>query len=228
MIENFYIVATPIGNYNDITIRAIEILKNVDFIVCEEEREYRKLFSYLKIDIKKYIICNEHSGHREKEATELVIDLLRKGEIGALISDCGTPLFEDPGFALINAIRENGFLIVSIPGANSLITALSLSPFPIKDFYFAGFIPKKDNEREKFILDNLKRKEMIIFMETPYRLINLLDLLKKTLKNRKIYLPLDLTTKKEKLFYGNINEVYEKIKKSNTTKAEFLIIIERK
>ena len=225
MNENFYIVATPIGDYNDITLRAIEILKNIDFIVCEEEKEYRKLFSYLKIDIKKYIVCNEHS---EKEAIELTIDLLRKGEKGALISDCGTPLFEDPGFVLINAIREKGFLITSLPGANSLITALSLAPFPIKDFYFAGFIPKKGIERERFILNNLKRKEIVIFMETPYRLINLLDLLKKTLNNRKVYIPLDLTMKQERLFYGNINDVYEKIKESNITKGEFLIIIEGK
>ncbi len=225
MTPNFYIVATPIGDYKDISVRALEVLKEADFIVCEEEREYRRLFSYLNIDIKKYIVCNEHG---EKEAIELTLELLKKGEKGALVSDCGTPLFEDPGFSLINAIRKSGFSITSLPGANSLITALSLSPFTIKDFYFAGFIPKKGEEREQFLSKNLKRREMIIFMEAPYRLLSLLELLKKFLGNRRVYVPINLTQSSEKLFYGKIDDVYNKIKSANITKAEFLIIIEGK
>ena len=184
---DFFIIATPIGNFEDITLRAVKILKKVDFIVCEEEREYRKLFSNLKIKEKKYVLCNEHN---ESDAIDLVIPLLKNGEKGALISDCGTPIFEDPGFKLIETIRKNKFKVTSIPGANSLILSLSLSPFEIKNFYYNGFLPKKTDEREKEIIKILNRNEAIVLIESPYRLKNILELLKKNiLHSRDIFNP---------------------------------------
>jgi len=220
---NLYIVATPIGNFKDIGIRAKEILESVSFIVCENENEYKRLFGYLSIKPKKFVLYTQKN---ELEAISLTIDLLKQGEVGALISDCGTPLFEDPGFGLINAVRNNNFRVTSIPGANSLVTALSLSPFRVKDFYFAGFLPIKNEQREKELLSIIKRKETIIFMEAPYRLKNILELINKYIKNRKIYIPYNLTMEDEFLFYGTPAEVICLIENKNITKGEFLIIIE--
>lgn len=225
MIANFYIVGLPIGNYNDITLRAIQVLKDVDFIVCESEKEYKKLCFSLNIILKKFIVCNKNL---EKEAIVLTLDLLKKGENGALISDCGTPLLEDPGFILINAIRSNGYKIVSVPGPNSIITAITLSPFKIKDFYFAGFLSQKNEKREKEIKDLIKRKETIILMEAPYRLYNILALFKKIIPDRNIYVPFDLTMENERIFYGKASDIEKDMLKQNIKSGEFLIVIEKK
>ena len=218
----FYIVATPIGNYKDITYRAVEILSQVDFIVCEHEKEFKKLFSVLKIDEKKYIVSDKK---REESTISIVIDLLKKGENGAIISDCGTPLFEDPGFNLIDSIRREKFSIVSIPGANSLITAITLAPFQIKKYYFAGFISREKNEREKEVNKLLSRKETVILMESPHRLQNILELLEKYASNRTIFIPINLTLESEKLYYGNVKTVKKMIISDNIEKCEFLIVI---
>jgi len=222
---DFYIIATPIGNYKDISLRSLETLKTVDFIVCEEEREYKKLSGILGCGLKKFVVCNEHN---ESEAVEISLELLKKGEVGALVSDCGTPLFEDPGFQLLNALRNNNYRLTSLPGANSMLTALPLCPFRIKDFYFAGFLPKKKEDREKHLINLLKRAEPIILMEAPYRLKNILELLKLHLKNRKIFIPFNLTMEDEQLFYGSVIEVENKLNKMNIEKGEYLIFIERK
>ncbi|MCK4798413.1 MAG: 16S rRNA (cytidine(1402)-2'-O)-methyltransferase [Spirochaetes bacterium] len=220
---NFYIIATPIGNYEDITLRAINILKKVDFIVCEQEREYKKLFGIVGIKEKKFILCNEHN---EEESIDMVIPLLKKGEKGALISDCGTPLFEDPGFKLVESIRKNGYKITSLPGANSLITTLSLSPFKINKFYYAGFLPQKKEERKIELLRLLKRKEAIILIEAPYRLKNILSLLKELIYSRRIFISYNLTMADEELFWGSPIEVEQMILSKKINKGEFLVIIE--
>lgn len=222
---NFYVVATPIGNYEDITLRALNILKDVDFIVCEEEKEYKKLFGILGIKEKKYILCNEHN---ENEAIEIILPLLKNGEKGALISDCGTPLFEDPGFKLIKEIRKNNHKITALPGANSIITALSLSPFKIKDFYYAGRLSQKTEDKNREIPRLLKRDEAIIIIDTPYRLMNIISLLKKFDNNRKIFLSYNLTMKDEELIWGKPDIVEKEIIKKNIKKGEFVVIIEPK
>lgn len=221
---NFYIVATPIGNYGDITLRAIEILKNVDFIVCEQEKEYRKLFGMLGIKEKKYILCNEHN---EKEAIELTIPLLKKGEKGALISDCGTPLYEDPGFKLVENIRRRKLTVTSVPGVSSLMTAISLSPFKIDRFYYAGFLPKKDADRRVKLKSLLKNKEIMVFIEAPYRLKNTILILKELASNRMIFIAYDLTMESEELIWGIPNEVDKELDKKNIKKGEFILIINK-
>ncbi len=222
---HFYIVATPIGNYDDITLRAINVLKEVDFIVCEEEKEYKRLFGILGIKEKKYILCNEHN---ENEAIEIILPLLKNGEKGALISDCGTPLFEDPGFKLIKEIRKNNYKITALPGANSIINALSLSPFKIKDFYYAGRLSQKTEDKNKEISKLLKREEAIIIIDTPYRLMNIISLLKKFDNNRKIFLSYNLTMEDEELIWGKPDFVEKETIKKNIKKGEFVIIIEPK
>jgi 16S rRNA (cytidine1402-2'-O)-methyltransferase len=168
-------------------------------------------------------LCNEHN---EKEAIELTLDLLKKGEIGALISDCGTPLIEDPGFELIKSLKACKQKITSVPGANSIVNGIVLAPFKIKDFYFAGFLPKKNEERETKLKKLLERNETVIFMESPYRLRNIIELLKKNLKKRKIYIPFNMTMESEDFFYGSPDEIMSILESKNITKGEFLIFIE--
>ncbi|MBP7553819.1 MAG: 16S rRNA (cytidine(1402)-2'-O)-methyltransferase [Spirochaetes bacterium] len=222
-MSDFYIVATPIGNYKDITFRAQEILQKVDFIACESEKEYDRLFGALRIPKKKFVVCSRDN---EREAMEISYDLLKKGESGALISDCGTPLFEDPGFELLSFLRKKNIKIITIPGVNSIITALTLAPFKVKDFYFAGFISQKREIREKEIDLLLKRRETIILMESPYRLKNILELLRNRLKNRAVFVSYNLTQTDETLFYGDIAKVEKEISMKNINKGEYLIIIE--
>lgn len=220
---NFYIVATPIGNYQDITLRALQTLEKADFIVCEEEREYKKLFGILGLREKKYIVCNEHN---EDEAIELVLPLLKNTETGALISDCGTPLFEDPGFKLIKAVRENGFKITSLPGPNSLITALTLACFKIKDFYYTGLLPKNKEQRQEALLTISRRKEAVVIIDAPYRLLELINSIKEVLPNRKVFLAYNLTLENETLFYGKSEEIFSSLTQKGIKKGEYIIIIE--
>lgn len=220
---NFYIVATPIGNYEDITLRALKILKSVDFIVCEQEKEYKKLFSILKIEEKKFILCNEHY---EKESIELAIPLLKNGEKGALISDCGTPLFEDPGFKLLQTIRREGFSVTALPGANSIITALSLAPFKVKDFYYSGLLPRNNDDRQKRLIKILKRRESIVIIESPYRLLKILSAIADINSKRKVFLAYNLTMENEFLIWGSPGKIKQNLQKQNIKKGEFIIIVE--
>ena len=230
-IPKFFIIATPIGDYQDITFRAVEVLKSVDFIVCEHEREYQKLCGMLQIPQKKYIVSDRK---REQSAIPMILECLRKGEVGGLVSDCGTPLFEDPGYRVLDAIRHENWKtpkkpiaeIVSLPGPNSIITALTLAPFEIKDFYFAGFITRDNDKRSSELGRLLKRRETIIFMESPYRLQNTLELLKKLAGSRNVYIPFDLTLPTRKLYYGKADKVAASVAKDGIDKGEFIVVVE--
>ncbi|MCG8571539.1 MAG: SAM-dependent methyltransferase [Spirochaetes bacterium] len=224
-MADLYIIATPIGNYQDITLRAIEKLKCVDFIICEHEKEYKRLFSALHIPLKEYILCQRKN---EQEAIDLSLELLNENKNGALISDCGTPLFADPGFRLIQAVRNINHNIISLPGPSSLLMAMTLSPFKIDDFYYAQFLPQNNQQREKAIQVLLKRTETIILLETPYRLHNLLTLLVRFCKHRKVFIPFNLTTTEERIIWGTPDFVKKQVSDLGIKKAEFLVMIERK
>jgi 16S rRNA (cytidine1402-2'-O)-methyltransferase len=220
---SIYIVSVPIGNWADITRRAIEILDCVDFIICEHEREYDALFGRLGLSRKKYIIYRHKNEH---EALELVLDALKDNERGALITDCGTPAFEDPGQELVREITSRGYTVTAVPGPSSLMTGLSLCPFPISDFYFAGFIPRNGGERENALKRLVSMKETVIFLETPYRFRNTLELLKKHCPNRRIFVPCNLTMDNEHLFSGYPGDVWNDVVSSGLEKCEFLVFLE--
>ena len=222
---DFYIIATPIGNYDDISIRALKILKEADFVVCESEKEYKKLFSILSLEEKKYFLCNEHD---ESEAIELALPLLERGEKGVLISDCGTPLFEDPGHKFLSEITKKGFKVSSVPGANALMTALSLSPFKITHFYYAGRISPRNYERKSELTNLLKRDETIIIIETPYRLENIVSLFKEINAKRRLFIAYNLTMDNEELIWGYPDEIEKILKSKNISKGEFIVVVEEK
>lgn len=219
----FYIVPTPLGNPEDITLRAVRVLKEVDFVVCEHHKEYIRLAVGLQIPVKEWIECQRKD---TDSCLERLDELLSAGKTGALVSDCGSPVFEDPGFPVLRYVAGKKIELVSLPGANSLITALPLSPFEIRSFYFAGFISQKKGLREQDLRALLKRKEWVILLETPYRLKNILELMKNFTPKRHIVLPFNLTLPDETVYCGNAGEILKALANDKKDKGEFLIMIE--
>lgn len=223
-LSKLYIVSTPIGNYEDITLRAVRILKEVDFIICEEFKEARRLLSHLKIN-KDLFSINEHN--ENENADEIILKLV-EGKSAALISDCGTPLFSDPGHLLVQLAIQNRIEVIPVPGASSILSALVGSAISFDKFYYYGWLSPKKDIRKKQILDLKKRKEVIVLMDTPYRLRTLLeDVAKLWSKNIPIVLAYELTNAKEKFYRGTCEEVFRLAVKENL-KGEFVMIVNNK
>jgi len=221
MKPKLYIVSTPIGNYEDITLRALRILKECDFIICEEFKEARRLLSNYKIE-KELFSLNEHN--ENDSANELILKLL-EGKTAALISDCGTPLFSDPGHLLVDLALQNRIEVVPVPGASSLLTALVGSGLDFEKFYYYGWLSPKKDIRRKQLLDLRKRRETIVFMDTPYRLKTLLkDIVKLLGSNIPCVLAFELTKEKEKFYRGNAQNILSAVERENL-KGEFVLIL---
>jgi len=226
-----YIVATPIGNLDDITFRAINILKSVDCILCEDTRQSQKLLSNFDIKNKKLISYHQHSDNKKIDE---IIKMLEQGMNIALITDAGTPCISDPGYVLIKDVREilgDDVKIIPIPGASAVISALSVSGFNLTTFNFLGFIPNK-NGREKFIKNITKNKENVFcFYESCYRIEKLLEQVEKIFKEenqekRNIFIIREITKMFETSYSGNILEIKEKMK-IGKLKGEFVVVIDR-
>ena len=222
--SKLYIVSTPIGNYDDITLRAINILHEVDFIICEEYKEAKRLLNHLKIE-KELHSLNEHN---EKEFSFDLLKLIQEKKFAALISDCGTPLFSDPGITLVNLCIESGIEIIPIPGASSLMAALVGSGFNINKFYFAGWLSPKSDLRKKELLRLKGIKELIIIMETPYRLKSILnDITKVFSEKTKGVIAFNLTLPTEQFYRGSIKDLLKLVEEKNL-KGEFVLMIDNK
>ena len=215
-----FIVATPIGNYGDITLRALETLKSADAVACEEFREGSTLLKKLGISEKKLMILNEHN---EKEGTEDIIQALLSGQTIALVSDCGTPAFADPGTSLVKRCVDYGIPVSSVPGASSLMAAISLSPLPLKEFYFAGFLPRAESERREKLAFIKTLRIPVVLMDTPYRMGKLLNEIGLSFgKNRQVTLAVDLTLPSENLLHGPVGEITKRVQER---KCEFILIV---
>lgn len=224
MNNKLYLVSTPIGNYDDITLRALKILKSVDFVICEEYKQARRLFSHFEIE-KELVDLNEHN---EKETAQEVARKILEGKSAALISDCGTPLFSDPGHLLVDYCISFQIPIVPVPGANSLLPALIGSGFDFEKFYHYGWLSPKKEERKKELFDLKKIKEIIVVMETPYRAKALLaDISKIFGPKQQIVLAYKLTMPEEKYFRGTASEILKIFEKENL-KGEFVLLINNK
>lgn len=214
-----YIVATPIGNPKDITLRALDILKKVDVVICEEYRQGSKLLHQLGVE-NDLITLNEHN---EAEEAQNILVRLAKGETMAIISDAGTPVFADPGQRLLELLYQAGIPVSPIPGPASLMAALSLCDFPITRFVFAGFPPRKTELREKFLSDYKSVTVPLVLMDTPYRLTKMLEEVQTVFgKNQQILLACDMTLKKESIYRGAVSEVLPKV---SGQKREFILIL---
>lgn len=214
-----YLVATPIGNLSDITLRAIEVLKKVDLIAAEDTRHTLKLLNHL--NISKPMIS--YYRHNEEIKSEKLIEKLLKGNNIALVSDAGTPGISDPGEEIIKKAIEKEIKIVPIPGACALINALIISGIKSKEFVFLGFLPTNKKLRNNKLVEIEKENKTIIIYEAPHKLINTLKDLEKLLKDRKIVLVKEITKIHEKVIRGTAKELIEKI---DSPKGEFVIIIE--
>lgn len=221
MKRKLFLVSTPIGNYEDITLRALDILKNVDLIICEEYKAARKLLSHYKIN-KELITLNEHN--ESEIANEILLRILEENT-AALISDCGTPLFSDPGHLLVDLCITQGIEVVPVPGASSLLPALIGSGYDIEKFYYYGWLSAKKDIRRKQLLDLRRIKEVIVLMDTPYRLKRLLSDVVKIFGNATpVVLAFELTMKDEKFYRGSAQKVLN-IAEKNNLKGEFVLIV---
>ena len=201
-LNNLYIVSTPIGNLDDITLRAIEVLKNSDIILCEDTRRSLKLLSHYKI--KKKLIS--YHKFNEKKQLSNIIEHIKQGKILSLISDAGTPLLSDPGKLLINDCLKNKINIVPIPGASSIIASMSVTGFSDK-FLFYGFLPKTENELEKALKSLSNINDSIIFFSPSIKLSFYLKKFKKFFFDRKIMIAKEISKIHEEFFRGEVNNI---------------------
>jgi len=221
MNTKLYIVSTPIGNYEDITLRALNTLKEVDFVICEEFKEARRFLSHYKIE-KELVALNEHN---EEEASREVLEKIKEGKSAALISDCGTPLFSDPGTRLVQMCIDAKIDVVPVPGASSIMSALVGSGFRLDKFYFAGWLSPKSEIRKKELLRLKNIKEIIVLMETPYRLKAILADVSKIFGEKvNIVVTFDLTLPKEQFLRGTAPHIL-KIAEEKKLKGEFVLLI---
>ena len=214
-----YIVATPIGNLEDITFRAIRTLKEVDIIAAEDTRQTLKLLNYY--EISKPLIS--YHRHNEEIRSDLLIEKLEEGKNIAVVSDAGTPGICDPGEKIVKKAIEKDIKIIPIPGACAMINALVASGIETKEFIFLGFLPTNKKNRKEKLNEILNSNKTIILYEAPHKMKNTLEDLSEILSDRKIVLARELTKIHEEFIRGDINNILEKIDK---LKGEMILIIE--
>ncbi len=201
-----YIVATPIGNLDDITYRAVQVLKEVDAIAAEDTRHSKKLMQHLGVTTP-LVALHEHN---ENALSEKIIKRLERGESLALISDAGTPLISDPGFPLVNQAHKAGLKIIPVPGASSVLAALSVSGLPTDRFVFEGFLPSKKTARQNRLRELEKETRTLILFETPHRIaVALADLTEVLGEDREIVIARELTKTHEEVIRGSVGQVLE-------------------
>ena len=220
ILENkLYIVSTPIGNLGDITLRAVETLKSVDFIACEDTRVTSIILNHFNIKKELYSL----NATSEKFKAQKVVERIKDGESCALVSDAGTPGISDPGTRLINlAIKEN-IDVVSIPGATALIAALSLSGLPINSFVFEGFLPNKKGRQKKLKMLADEERTIVLY-ESTYRIKKLIDELAELMPDRLLVVCRELTKKFEEVIRGTAKSIQSQLE-NHTLKGEFVVVI---
>ena len=218
MSGELYLVATPISNLEDITIRAKKVLESVDFIAAEDTRHTLKLLNYL--NISKPLIS--YYKQNEKTKSDTIIKRILNGENAAVVSDAGTPAISDPGEEIVKVAIENGIKIIPIPGACALINALICSGISSREFCFIGFLSAIKKEKKEKLQELKTETKTIIFYEAPHKLINTLEMIYEILGDRKITLARELTKIHEEFIYGNVSEILKNIE----PKGEYVLILE--
>ena len=213
-----YLVATPIGNLEDITFRAINTLKMVDIIYCEDTRTSLKLLNHydIKVPLHSYHLFNEN------EISNKIINNINEGKNVAIISDAGMPVISDPGWVAVNEAIKNDVEVVIVPGVSAGITALVGSGLNSYQYYFAGFFNSKKTKREKELEKLVKREETIVFYESPHRIEETLRIIDKLYQDRQIVIARELTKKHEEYLRGTAKEMLEVI---DTIKGELVVLI---
>lgn len=218
-MSKLFVVATPIGNLNDITFRAVSTLKEADVIACEDTRHTQILLTHLGITGKRLIACHSHN---EQVSSQGIVGLLQQGLNVAYCSDAGTPGVSDPGSRLVRVVREAGFDVIPIPGASACVTLISASGLAGKTFTFEGFLSPKSGRRKKRLEQLLERDEAFIVYESPYRIVKTLEEIKTLAPERKIVLGREITKTFEQFLTGTAEEVIAKL---TTAKGEFAFVV---
>lgn len=216
-----YIVATPIGNLNDITLRALEILKKVDIIAAEDTRHTRQLLAHFNIT-SRLIACHEHN---EQQSAKGIMEKLKTGSSVALVSNAGTPTVSDPGYRIVNAAINESIPIVPIPGAAAAITAFSVSGLPTDSFYFIGFLPSKKQKRHVRLKQLTGISATLIFYESPKRILTVLDEMIQIMGDRHAVLAREMTKSYEEFLRGNFSQLIATLASKNAIKGEITLLV---
>lgn len=222
--NTLYLVPTPIGNLSDISLRALAILSKVDFIACEDTRNTSKLLQNLSLPKKNLIRCDSNI---ENKVSKLLVEKIKNGQTVALVSDAGAPLVSDPGHRIVDEVLNNAMKIIALPGASAGLTAILASGLDCSKFYFAGFIPNKNN-RLTSLREYLARQETVVFYESPNRLEKLAkELIDLAEKDRRLVIARELSKKFEEYIRITVGEFQQYIEE-NTIKGEIVVILEGK
>ncbi|MBE6146769.1 MAG: 16S rRNA (cytidine(1402)-2'-O)-methyltransferase [Firmicutes bacterium] len=214
-----YLIPTPIGNMEDITLRAINTLEKVDFLLCEDTRVTMELLQKLNIK-KKLFHCDDHN---ENEVKEMVVNKLKQGAVIGLVTDRGTPIISDPGYRVSQFVIENGYPVISLPGPTAFVPALTMSGLNPSPFLFYGFLNSKETKREKE-LEKLKSLFCtLIFYEAPHRIKDMLISVSKILGNRRIALCREISKKYEEILRGSVEDVLSIV---DGLKGEMVVVVE--
>lgn len=221
MSGSLYVVATPIGNLEDMTYRAVRILGEVALIAAEDTRHSRKLLEHYAISTP---LISYHE-HNERQRSEQLLERLLAGESLALISDAGTPCIADPGYRLVALCRERGVMVVAVPGPSALVAALSIAGLPTDGFRFLGFFPAKSHARKQLLEKLIDEQQTCVCYETPHRLLNCLqDIVEICGSERKIAVARELTKRHEELFNGSAAEALEHFS-ATPVKGEIVLLL---
>lgn len=217
---NLYIVATPIGNLEDITLRSLKILKSVDFIICEDTRTTIKLLRKYDINKKMY----SYYSPKEKMQAVKYLNIIEAGNDIALVSESGTPCISDPGVEIVKKAYEKGIKVIPVPGPSAFVACLSAAGISTKEVFFAGFVPRKKGQRKKYLENHLKKKYTFVFYESKYRMKDTLRFIKDIAPELSVCIGREITKKFEEFMRGNITEVEKKVSEVNNLKGEFVVI----
>ncbi len=215
-----YLIPTPIGNMGDVTERSLEILKEVEIVACEDTRHSGGLLS--KLGIRKKLI-SYHEFNEESRAKQL-IDIIKQGSSVGVISDAGSPGISDPAYRVVKAAIDNDITVVPLPGANSVIPALTASGLPTDRFFFEGFLPNKSGARKTRLSKLTDFTHTLIFFESPHRIVKSLNDILETLGDRRACVAREITKLHEQFIRGNVSEILDTLGK--TTKGEIVIVVE--
>ena len=222
MTGTLFLVATPIGNLQDISLRALETLRSVDLIACEDTRHTGKLLKHFDIS-KKLLSYHEHN---EAARSEELAEILLQGKSIAIVSDAGTPGISDPSFRIVQKAHEIGAKVVPIPGAVAFVNAVIVSGLPTDSVFFGGFLPSKKGERRKRLEEVKQIPATLVFYETPHRIAKSLADCLEILGDRKAAVVRELTKLHEEIVLGNLEELAEKFS-AQKTKGEIVLVIDR-
>ena len=220
-MATLYMVATPIGNLQDMTYRAVEVLKEVDVIACEDTRQSAKVLNHY--GIRKHLIsCRARN---EKQSAPGILKLMEEGKDIAYVSDAGTPVLSDPGRLLVRTVRDAGFPVIPLPGVSAFSTLISVCGFPGKTYHFEGFLPQKGAKRKKRLADLLEREESFMVYESPFRILKLLQELSELDSERICLLGREMTKKFEEYPEGTADMLINHLETENHVKGEFAILV---